>query len=270
MAETKRMESVPTQDGTPRTDGRVAEVWMTGFSAMDAPWLVDRAARLLNAEEQARAARMRLARARSEFLLGRAILRSLLAQRLRMGVQAIPLVAVPQHKPRLIDGHDELAFNLSHANGHIAIALTPGVACGIDLEWHDPAVEFLEIAAGHFSMPERAALLRAGRPDAIAALFYRVWTRKEAVVKAAGDGLTLPLDGFDVSSLTTGELGLAIDSLESGPTQWHVRDLQAPEGFCAAFAAAQPGLEVRQSVLTPDSVASLLESGLRADAAQVA
>jgi 4'-phosphopantetheinyl transferase len=250
---------------TPET----AVVWLTEFPADATPWLVEMAAEQLNAGELARAERMRLAEARAEFLLGRALLRSLLAERLGCSAAEVPLEAVPQHKPRLAAGRGPLEFNLSHSGGRIALVMTQGIPVGIDIESSGSVVEFLEIASSHFAAAERTALLRSfgeGR----ARCFFRLWTRKEAVVKAAGDGLTLPLDGFDVSPVLPEELALTIDSLEAGRTVWHVRDLDVDGPFAAAIAFAQPGMIVRRIALGEQQIAALLQAGAGARPACVA
>ncbi|WP_160115197.1 4'-phosphopantetheinyl transferase family protein [Bryocella elongata] len=203
---------------------------------------------------------MRLPEARSEFLLGRALLRSLLARRLGCSAGAVPLEAIPQHKPRLMPGSGPIEFNLSHAGGRIAIAMTQGVSVGVDIEAIDPEVEFMEIAGSHFAAAERSVLVRA-REDCRARCFFRLWTRKEAVVKAAGDGLTLPLDGFDVSPALPEELSLVIDSLECGMGSWYVRDVPAEGQFTAAIALAKPGMLVHRVVLDEQNVASLFQAG---------
>jgi len=246
-----------------------AAVWITGFAAGSAPRLVELASTLLTPGERSRAERMRLAEARCEFILGRAILRTLLAERLGCTAATVPLEAIPQHKPRLVGGPVPIQFNLSHAGGRIALAMTLGVVVGVDIEMIDHEVEFLEIAGSHFASAERGALLRT-RGEERANCFFRLWTRKEALVKAAGDGLTLPLDGFDVSPALPEELALTIDSLESGPGVWHVRDLEVDGPFAAALAVSQPHLAVSQMMLDEQQALALLQAAAAAQGQLVA
>lgn len=250
---------------TPET----AVLWMTAFSAGSSPALVEQAAALLNPREIVRAERMRLAEARAEYVLGRALLRSLLGERLGCSAAEVPLDAPPQHKPRLSAACSPLQFNLSHAGGRIALAMTHGIAVGVDLEIIDREVEFLEIAGSHFASAEYAALLMSCG-EARAHRFFRIWTRKEAVVKAAGDGLTLPLDGFDVSPAMPEELALTIDSVEAGVGMWHVRDVAVDGPFAAAIALAKPGIAMHRCLLNEECVAAVLRIGAGARQTRVA
>ena len=94
-----------------------------------------------------------------------------------------------------------------------------------------PDVEFLPIAARVFSAAERAALARL--PDGeLAPAFYRVWTQKEAFIKALGEGLAFPLDTFDVGVSAAGLIACRLLPAE----RWTMRSLEVAPGFAAAFA----------------------------------
>src|SRR6185503_1727872 len=97
----------------------------------------------------------------------------------------------------------DLEFNLSHSGALALVAAARGRPVGVDVERHRPGVETLEIAARFFT-PRELGALRALDADGRVAGFFLCWTRKEAYVKARGEGLTVPLDAFDVSC-TPGE-----------------------------------------------------------------
>ena len=99
-------------------------------------------------------------------------------------------------KPTLTYPAPSFAFNLSHTGAIAALAVAPVDALGLDIEALRPLKE--DIARRYFS-PAEVAALEAHPPAARTAAFYRCWTRKEAFVKATGDGLGFPLDAFDVS-----------------------------------------------------------------------
>jgi 4'-phosphopantetheinyl transferase len=119
----------------------------------------------------------------------------------RLGVQPADLAFAlgPHGKPTLAHPTSPIRFNLSHSGGFAALALAHGCEVGIDIEAMRPINE--DIAERYFSPFEIAALhaLPAReRPPA----FFRCWTRKEAVIKATGEGLARRLDSFDVSIAT--------------------------------------------------------------------
>ncbi len=191
---------------------------------------VERALRVLSAEERARADRFHFPRDRRRFALGRASLRMLLARYTGAEPDRIVLHVGPAGKPFLADRAD-LHFNLSHCEdrGVLAVAVSP---VGVDLEKIRDIPEALVIAE-HFFTPSEIGALRAfpetERPDA----FLRCWTRKEAYVKARGGGLSTPLDSFDVT-LDRGKAGLTRHSETAG--HWELLDVDAGPGWAAALA----------------------------------
>ena len=109
---------------------------------------------------------------------------------------------------------------------------------GVDVERIRPEVAQEKIAE-HFFSPREVTVLRALPTPLQAPAFFACWTRKEAYIKAKGDGLTLPLDQFDVS-LAPGEpaalLHTAWDPQEAAG--WALQDLAPAPGYRAAVAVA--------------------------------
>jgi len=139
-------------------------------------------------------------------------------------------------KPHLNGLETPLQFNASHSGHILLIAITLDRAIGIDVERIRTNLSVLEIAARFFSPRERdafAALPATLRTDA----FFDCWTRKEAYIKARGEGLSLPLSGFDVSFLP-GEpaklLATRPDAAEA--SCWRLRELEVADGYKAALA----------------------------------
>jgi 4'-phosphopantetheinyl transferase len=165
----------------------------------------EKCAELLSEREKESAARFILERDRVSFIAAHGILRALLARYLGCAPEVIEFVYNSYGKPAV--SHPRvpyrLSFNLSHSHGLGALAIVRGREIGVDVEKIRPEFAGEEIAERYFSSKEVDELRRL--PDERRAEgFFLCWTRKEAYVKALGEGLRLPLDSFSVS-LTPGE-----------------------------------------------------------------
>jgi 4'-phosphopantetheinyl transferase len=166
---------------------------------------VERLSTYLSPEESGRAARFVRASDRERFMVARGILRELLGGYLHRPPASLLIETAARGKPSLcIDGaRSPLHFNLSHSHGLALYAFALGRELGIDVERIRPEVAQEGIEERYFSaqeLRELRALPKEKRSDA----FFLCWTRKEAYIKARGEGLYIPLDSFDVS-LTPGE-----------------------------------------------------------------
>lgn len=199
----------------------------------------DELATLLADDERARAARFRFDRHRRHYIVGRATLRRILALYLKIEPSKVAFSYGPQGKPELPDlSGPRLNFNLSHSGdlGLCAVARWP---VGIDLE-RLRDVPDADLIAARFFTPAEVALQRAAA-DRDAA-FLRHWTHKEAVIKAVGVGLSVPLDSFDVSS--PGRKPVVLAGSGDGCTAWHVVDFEPATGYVAAIALAREPREI--------------------------
>ena len=170
-----------------------------------APETIGASYALLSSAEQQRAQRMASGRGRGRFIVARARLRQLLGDRLGVRSESVELTATGNGKPvlgpRFADS--DLRFNVAHCDDVAVYAIGRGQEIGIDLEAVRDMSDADQLADRFFSGAERAvyrALPRADRPLG----FFNCWTRKEAFIKAQGDGFGYPLDRFDVS-LAPGE-----------------------------------------------------------------
>ncbi|MFE8644097.1 4'-phosphopantetheinyl transferase family protein [Sphingomonas sp. NCPPB 2930] len=152
-------------------------------------------AALLSAEERARAARLRRPGQRHAYVAAHALKRLMLSDMAGGAPQAWRFATGSAGKP-VVAGRPGPHFNLSHTDGLVACALCEGVPVGIDVERvHRPAP--LEVASACFAPQEQAWL--SGLPDARRTRgFYRLWTLKEAVVKAQGEGLSPGMQAFAI------------------------------------------------------------------------
>jgi 4'-phosphopantetheinyl transferase len=157
-------------------------------------------AQTLGDDERSRAQRFHFERDRNSFIAARSILRDLLARYSGCTPGDVKFVYGPNGKPAL--SHSTTAslvsFNLSHSHGVAVIAVTRKHEIGIDVEKIQPERASEEIAKRYFS-PEEVKELLSLPVDQRAEGFFLCWTRKEAYVKALGEGLRFPLDRFRVS-----------------------------------------------------------------------
>jgi 4'-phosphopantetheinyl transferase len=173
-------------------------VWRASLST-DEPTLRRLEATLAD-QEKARAARFIFERDRDRYIAARGILRDLLGKYLRCAPQSIEFVYGPHGKPALAPAASRpaICFNLSHSHGLAVAAIGHEREVGIDVELIRPEFAGEEIARRYFSAKEIDEL--SGLPAELRTEgFFLCWTRKEAYIKARGNGLQIPLDSFDVS-----------------------------------------------------------------------
>jgi 4'-phosphopantetheinyl transferase len=190
---------------------------------------------LLSPDERERAARFAFDRDRDRYTAGRGLLRMLLGRCLERPAGALRFDYGEFGKPHLRER--ELWFNLSHSGATALVALSVRAELGVDLEL-EPVTFEVEPVARRFFSPAEVAALAAVAPAQRSRAFLNAWTRKEAFIKARGDGLQLALDSFDVS-LKPGSLARLKRTAWSAhePGQWTIRDVSNPEqGYVGAVA----------------------------------
>jgi 4'-phosphopantetheinyl transferase len=235
----------PPRQGGP-ADGEV-HVW---HGTLEPPPAVrDRFAALLSSDEAQQAGRFRFERDRTRYIAGRAQLRLLLGGYLGVAPVGLAFRYGQYGKPELTAS--ELQFNLSHSGPQMLVAVTRIGDVGVDIELDTTDMAREQIAERFFS-PAEVATLR-GLPAACQPrAFLACWTRKEAFIKARGDGLQLALDSFDVS-LAPGQPVAIVRTAwsHSEPTEWSLIDLSdGLAGYVAAVAvrSAAPVRIVRRAL----------------------
>ena len=205
-------------------------------------WLGQR----LSPEEEERAERFYFERDRRRFVVGRGILRVILGRYLAMAPGAIQFEYGPQGKPALAPGcgGGSLAFNLSHSHDLALYAFAQRRAVGVDVERVRPMPDAVRIARRFFS-PREVAAVQAAPAERRETVFFEIWTRKEAYIKALGEGLSRPLAGFsvDLRSKRAPLQEVKGDAAEAG--RWRLLPLSPDAAYVAAVAVEGDGWRLR-------------------------
>lgn len=172
-------------------------VWRAALDV--APEEVAELARSLSVDERVRAARFHFEAHRRRFSVARGLLREFLAGYADTPAEALLFEYSAFGKPTLA-GHPALQFNLSHSGELALVAVALDTPVGVDVELMRSSVEYLGLASRFFAASEVLALQTLPEAQRRAG-FYACWTRKEAFIKAVGEGLSFPLGGFAVSLL---------------------------------------------------------------------
>jgi 4'-phosphopantetheinyl transferase len=220
------------------TDPATIDVWRASLLLSHAE--LAGLSRCLDGDERRRAARFHFERDRRRFLAARGQLRHLLASYLDTDPERLEFGYGAQGKPYLA-GYPEVQFNLSHAADTLVVAVARGRRLGIDVEQTIPEGVMNEVRERVSSTPEWALLETLDR-SARETWFSRLWTRKEAYIKADGRGMSLDLKLIDVLSV-----GNRVQLWEESPPvwrsspQWTVHDLDPGAGLAGALVAEGSG-----------------------------
>jgi 4'-phosphopantetheinyl transferase len=193
---------------------------------------------LLSTEEREKAERYRIERPRTDYVLTRGTLRSLLARYLHKTPQDISFRYTKYGKP-FLDADTDLNFNVSHSEGLALMGFVRKREIGVDVEKVRAQSDVKQLAERFFSVRERDDL-RNLPGDKLHGAFFRCWTRKEAYIKAKGEGLSLPLHQFDVSIEPSPEQALLATRPDpSEANRWMLYNVSTTAGYAAALAVGQ-------------------------------
>lgn len=211
------------------------QVWWASFR--QAGDRVGELARLLSADEAARAARFRFPEHRDRFIVGRGLLRELLGAYLGRPATALRFEEGARGKPELAGAEGGgLCFNLSHSGDGVLYAVASRKV-GADLECHDRATDYAAIIERVCTRRELASF-REWPAERRRQAFFDCWTRKEAVAKASGDGLAGGLQNLEVCFRggLLPDSRLCLQDVEN--REWSVLTLPLGAGWSGALAAA--------------------------------
>ena len=230
------------------------DVWRV---RLDEPVKARSEASLLSADEIVRARRFHFEKDRIYFIRCRSALRNLLAGYLAIPATEIRFEYLTSGKPQLAAGQNPraLQFNVSHSANIALIAVGSEHRLGVDIERIRGDVDTAALAERFLSLRERAGL-RALPNHLRVTGFFACWTRKEAFLKATGDGLSFPLGDFSVT--THPNLDPALEEIRGNTEaskQWFLADLSVVEGYCATVASDHSYSHLETYV--PDGFSSL-------------
>lgn len=193
---------------------------------------------LLDPEERTRANRFKFALHRQRFIIAHTGLRSILSLYLNISPSSIQIHKTPEGKPYL--EQSELQFNLSHSHDLAVYAFTTHTPVGIDIEKiRDTYNE--GVAQRFFSVNEYEAFSKQPNEQKQVE-FFRIWTSKEALIKALGKGLRFPLTSFSIPPRETNQEIHLKNQLP--PQTWHLKTIDFFPGYALACVSAQPLTEV--------------------------
>ena len=214
------------------------EVHVWRVSVTQTRSLVPHLSKLLDAEESKKAARFHFERDQVRFIVARGGLRLILGRYLKTDPAQIRFSYSPHGKPGLSGAHSDsvLKFNLAHSHDLALYIFSLTRELGIDVEHMRPEVAGDEIAERFFAAMEVDAL-RTFSAERRMEAFFNCWIRKEAYIKARGEGLTFPLGDFVVSMAPGEPAGLlTVRDAPQEASRWSLQELNAGEGYAAAIA----------------------------------
>jgi 4'-phosphopantetheinyl transferase len=203
--------------------------------------------RVLSSDELTRASRFHFARDRQRYAASRALLRMILAAYLEVSPSDLSFSYSQKEKPSLSAAHagGGITFNISHSGGIALLAFIRRREIGVDVEQLRSDFDVEAIARRFFSAHEQEELFALPAEER-ANGFFRCWTRKEAYIKATGDGLSLPLTQFDVSLKKGAENALLVTRPDrSEAERWRLLEVPAGPGFVAALCVRGQGWKLK-------------------------
>jgi 4'-phosphopantetheinyl transferase len=239
------MSGQPRPAGLPLSTAH-ADLWLIP-TTLPEPVLTYLAS-ILSPAERERVKRLRIPAKRLEALVARGMLRHLLGTFLQTSPAMLTFDMGAQGKPYLHEaggGARSVQFNLSHTAGWVLIGMTQGQAIGVDIETIRPRSSMLELATRFFTTAEAASILALPGDQQVRA-FFTVWCRKEAVLKAAGQGIAAGLNSFEVPIHTV----MNSFAVRFAEQDWWVHDVDVgavSEGMEAL--AASVAVEKRETAL---------------------
>jgi 4'-phosphopantetheinyl transferase len=233
---------------------------VTGEAHLWAVWLnpgeqqLGHLASQLSADELLQANRYHFARDRRRFCVRRGFLRHLLGHYLACAPSAVRFVFGPQGKP-LLANEPDLHFSLSHSADLALIGVSRDAQLGVDIE-NAREFEDADAIARRFFTPREVSAWVETPPGRRNTAFFNCWTRKEALVKVSGEGISLSLDRFEVVMAPDESTRvLAVDGDPDRARGWTLIHLEPAPGFIGAFAMRQPMIDVNAWILDLDRTA---------------
>jgi len=221
-------------------------LWQVHMLAPDDEILRSRS--VLSQDEIQRADRFYFENHRRRFIVAHAAMRTILSSYLNVLPPDVSFAYGPKGKPALSADlmGSGIAFNLSHSGDYALLAVAQNFCLGVDIEFVNQEFGTEGIATRFFSAKEIETLCAMPAPEKPAA-FFSCWTRKEAYIKAVGDGLSIPLDSFDVA-FGSGIAPCLLRVQVPGHKHWKMYDLPVPEGYKGALVVEGKKHQLQYSI----------------------
>ena len=220
-------------------------VWVASLTA-DATEL-RRLLKTLSPPEHERGERFRFEKDRKAFIQCHGILRSLIGRYLEAKPDELCFSTCGHGKPCLTGPPNQLdlRFNLSHSNGMALYAFTRSHEVGVDVEYLRRLTDWRPVVEMTFSTREKAELAALSPEDRLLG-FFNGWTRKEAVLKATGEGIASGMKQIEVSSTPGMSCRvLALRGEAARCSEWSLRHLDPAPDFVGAVAVKRPNMQFR-------------------------
>jgi 4'-phosphopantetheinyl transferase len=189
----------------------------------------------LTEEEIFRANKFKFSNEKRFFLISRYYLKNFIGEYLDLSPEKIIISQMKSGKPYVNENIDSnLKFNYSHSGDYIVYAFTKDNEIGIDIEKIKDISEFDELSRTHFSDEEQLIYFELKNPEEKKRLFYKIWTRKEALLKAEGSGITIDLKSLTV--LTTNEKNANQIKIKFLDKNWSITDIMLDTHYSSSVA----------------------------------
>ena len=212
------------------------QVWCASLEA--SLWDLTSFTDQLSADEKIRAERFHFTRDRDRYIIGRGLLRALLGGYLQRDPSDIKFNYGAYGKPALADKVNgrALEFNLSNSNDMVVYIFNWDDPVGIDIEYAHPMKDMDDFALQFFT-PDECALIRSLPMEQKQKTFFKLWTCKEAYLKANGSGLTTPLNQVEVSFTNKDTASLIpLGNDHEQTMRWRLELFTPAEGYQASLA----------------------------------
>ena len=215
----------------------------------------------LDSRDRDRVARFRFAEDRARFVLGRALVRKIIGHYLELQAETIELAYTERGRP-FFPLDEKIQFSISHTHDLVTVALTDGARIGIDLEYQKDHLDLPSLAERIFSSADLQTFQVLSGDEKVAA-FFRAWTRKEAYLKARGEGIAEKLQEISVSFGTEENILIKDGRDEYNRENWRLLALPLPTGYAGTVACDDPSKRLEGFFVHFDRGEIIMESSSR-------
>jgi 4'-phosphopantetheinyl transferase len=236
-------------DVPPKLTPACVDIWATDLRRCESE--MDCMASLLSPEETGRAKRFLPAVRRAQFIVGRAMLRTILAHYLKSEPESLDMRLGNEGKPYLAWEGSSVSFNLAHSGDAVVAAFSLGGPVGVDVEKRRDNSRCMDLAKRFFHPNECEYLLGLPEPERYRA-FLSIWTAKEAYIKSRGEGMHRVKNVVCTDIHDTDTIDICItDTVGITTNVYAIRNVRIGSDYSCAVASALPNIEIRRWLWLP-------------------